>query len=223
MSRDHSEEEGAAMRILAITPIAVSDEELARRQKRYDRLAPEGVSVHLENVGAGSEVPRALETAEDIVASERVLIECYAAVDADQFDAFMPDCVLDPVVDHPDRVPLPVYGIGRLAAHYLAGFGWRFGAVARNRAIAEELDRKLASYGLPPAESTAVMNLSVEDIADEAAWASALERTVAGLGCPAVINACSAVEIKQRPGGRLLLDPTATALRMIGALGEVAR
>jgi Asp/Glu/hydantoin racemase len=211
------------MRILAITPIVVSKEELARRQARYDRLAPIGVTVHLQNLGGGSEVPHALETTEDVAASEAVLIDRYAAADITRFDAFLPDCVLDPVVDHADRVPLPVYGIGRLAAHYLTGFGWQIGAVARNHAIAAELDRKLASYGLRTTQPTAVMELSVEDIADEATWGAAVERTVAGLACQAVINACSAVEVKEATGGPLILDPTATALRMIGALHEVAR
>jgi Asp/Glu/hydantoin racemase len=211
------------MRILAITPIAVTAVELARRQSRYDRLSPVGVAVHLENIGDGSEVPHALETAEDIAASEVAMIDRYAVADTERFDAFLPDCVLDPVVDHPDRVPLPVYGIGRLAAHYLVGFGWQIGAVARNQAIASELDRKLASYGLPTTQRTAVMGLSLEDIADETSWAAAVEQTVAGLSCQAVINACSAVEVKQGTGGPLLLDPTATALRMIGALDEVAR
>lgn len=210
------------MRILAITPIAVDDEELARRQARYDRLSPAGLTVHLENVGNGSEVPRALETAEDIVASEAVLLERYAAVDTHRYDAFLPDCVLDPVVEHADRMPRPVHGIGRLTAHYLAGLGLTTGAVARNQAIANELDRKLASYGIATAKLTVVMDLTVEDIADDATWAAAVERTVAGLDCQAVINACSAVEVTEHSGGPLLLDPTAAALRMIGALGEVA-
>jgi Asp/Glu/hydantoin racemase len=210
------------MRILAITPIAVDDEELARRQQRYDRLSPAGLSVHLQNAGTGSEVPRALETEADIAASEAMLVDRFAAADAEEFDAYLPDCVLDPVVDHAAQLPRPVHGIGRLAGHYLAGLGVRPGAVARNQAIAAELDRKLAGYGLTT-EPTAVMDLSVEDIADDATWAAAVERTVAGLNCRAVINACSAVEVTAGTGGPVLLDPTATALRMLGAFGEVAR
>lgn len=210
------------MRILAITPIVVDDEELARRQRRYDRLSPPGLSVHLENAGTGSEVPRALETAADIAASEAMLFDRFSKAAADDFDAFLPDCVLDPVVDHAAQLPRPVHGIGRLTAHYLAGLGMRSGAVARNQAIAVELDRKLAGYGLTT-EPTAVMDLSVEDIADHATWAAAVERTVAGLDCGAVINACSAVEVAQGVGGPVLLDPTATALRMLGAFEEVAR
>ncbi len=209
------------MRILAITPIAVDEEELARRQARYDRLSPAGVTVRLENVGTGSEVPRALETAADIAASEAVLVDRFAAVEPVDYDAYLPDCVLDPVVDHAALLPRPVHGIGRLAAHYLAGLGLPAGAVARNQAIAAELDRKLAGYGFA-AEATAVMDLSVEDIADDAIWAAAVERTVADLDSRAVINACSAVEVTTRTGGPVLLDPTSTALQMLGAFGTVA-
>lgn len=211
------------MRILAITPIAVDDAELARRQHRYDRLAPAGVQVELRNLGSAPDVPAALETEADIIASEEALLRRYAEADPAAYDAFLPDCVLDPVVDRAGRLPRPVYGIGRLTAHFLAGLGLPTGAVARNRAIAAELDRKLTSYGLAPERPTAVMDLSVADIADDTTWATAVERAVADLDCPAVVNACSAVEVRQRDGGPLLVDPTATALRMLADLEEVAQ
>ena len=44
------------MRVIAITPIHVTDEELARRQERYSRLAPEGVTVELRNLTKQSPV-----------------------------------------------------------------------------------------------------------------------------------------------------------------------
>ena len=203
------------MRLLAITPIHVSEQELTRRQSRYDRLAPQGVSVTLEDVGDGPKVPRALETAEDIEASEQALLERFRAADASAFDGFLPDCVLDPVVDHAATLSCPVFSIGRLSAHFLAGFGGRLGAVARNKAIAAELDRRLTSYGVP-AEPTAVLDLSVEDIADDATWAAAVSTTVRDLPCDLVINACSAVDLGKQSNGPVLFDPTWTALQLIG-------
>lgn len=203
------------MHLLAITPIHVSDEELLRRQQRYDRLAPADVSVRLMDVGGGSEVPRALESADDIAASEAVLLERFRSADVDGVDAFLPDCVLDPVVDGPP-LARPVHGIARLTAHFLAGTGSRLGAVARNAAIAAELDRKLASYGLPVARPAEVLDLSVDDIADDATWAAAVERTIGGLPCDHVINACSAVEVASHRAGPVLVDPTWTALQLIG-------
>ena len=203
------------MRLLAITPIHVSEEELARRQSRYDRLAPQGVSVTLEDIGDAPAVPLALETPEDIEASEQALLQRFRAADAGAFDGFLPDCVLDPVVDHAASLSRPVFGIGRLSAHFLAGFGGRLGAVARNKAIAAELDRRLSSYGVP-AVATAVLDLSVEDIADDATWAAAVTTTVRDLPCDLVINACSAVDLGEQGSGPVLFDPTWTALQMIG-------
>jgi Asp/Glu/hydantoin racemase len=204
------------MHLLAITPIHVSEQELARRQRRYDALSPAGVTVRLEDLGAGPEVPTALETADDIVASEAALVRRFSDADLDGVDGLLPDCVLDPVVDDAVAMPRPVFGLGRLCAHFAAGFGGRIGAVARNRAIAAELDRKLDSYGIGPAQRTAVLDLPVDDIADGQAWTAAVARTVQHLPCTYVINACSAVDVTQHPGGPVLLDPTSVALQLIG-------
>jgi hypothetical protein len=202
--------------LLAITPIHVSEQELARRQRRYDGLAPAGLTVHLEDLGTGPDVPSALETAEDIVASEAAMLRRFSDAHLAGVDGFLPDCVLDPVVDHASTMARPVFGLGRLCAHFAAGFGVRLGAVARNHAIAAELDRKLGSYGIEMAQATAVLDLAVDEIADGPAWTEAVTRTVRDLPCTSVINACSAVDIAGHRGGPVLLDPTRVALQLIG-------
>lgn len=206
------------MRLLAITPIVVDDAELARRQARYDELAPDGVRVVLEHLGEG---PRALETEADVRASEEALLRRYREVDPAGWDGFLPDCVLDPLVGGDHGLPLPVFGIGRLAAGFVAAQGARLGAVARNAAIAAELDRRLAEYGVPTVAPTAVLDLSVEDIADDATWAAAVTRTVADLDCDFVLNACSAVEVAEQRSAPYLLDPTAAALVLLAHRGTV--
>ncbi|WP_244930459.1 hypothetical protein [Nocardioides sp. W7] len=209
------------MRLLAITPITVDDAELARRQWRYDELAPAGVTVVLEHLGSGIALPRALETEADVRASEEALLARYREVESADWDGFLPDCVLDPLSDGDHGLGRPVFGIGRLAAAFVAGQGARLAAVARNAAIAAELDRRLASYGVPTVAPTAVLDLSVEDIADDAVWAAAVERTVQGLDCDFVLNACSAVEVAEQPRAPYLLDPTAAALAMLAHRGAV--
>jgi Asp/Glu/hydantoin racemase len=208
------------MHLLAVTPLCVSDDELARRQMRYDRLAPQGVSVTLLNLGTGSEVPRAFETAADIAASEAALLQRFRAADAGghaTVDGFLPDCVLDPVVDMPNSgIDTPVFGLLKLTAHFLLGLGASVGAVARNEPIARELDRKFASYGLGRMDPTAVLGLSVKDIANEALWASAVSTRLHGVAAELVINGCSAVEVRKPDGGPRLVDPTATALKLLG-------
>lgn len=206
------------MRLLAITPIVVDDAELARRQARYDELAPDGVRVVLEHLGEG---PRALETEADVRASEAALLQRYREVDPAGYDGFLPDCVLDPLVGGDHGLAWPVFGIGRLAAGFVAAQGARLGAVARNTAIAAELDRRLAEYGVATVAPTAVLDLAVEDIADDATWAAAVTRTVADLDCDFVLNACSAVEVAEQRTAPYLFDPTAAALTMLAHRASV--
>jgi Asp/Glu/hydantoin racemase len=206
------------MRLLAITPIVVDEAELARRQARYDELAPDGVRVVLERLEDG---PRALETEADMRASEEALLARYRQADPAQWDGFLPDCVLDPLVDADYGLERPVFGIGRLAAGFVAAQGGRLGAVARNAAIAAELDRRLASYGVATVAPTAVLDLAVEDISDDAVWAAAVARTVDGLDCDFVLNACSAVEVEEQRSAPYLLDPTAAALALLAHRGAV--
>lgn len=230
------------MRLLAITPIVVDDAELARRQARYDALAPAGVTVVLEHLDPGSSgggptgepdgqtprLPRALDTADDVRASERALHARYAAVDPTGWDAYLPDCVLDPLADLAEAagggdtgLARPVLGLGRLTAAFVTGQGARLGAVARNAPIAAELDRRLGQYAAATVAPTAVLDLSVDDIADDATWAAAVERAVEDLDCDFVLNACSAVDVAEQARAPYVLDPTATALALLGLRARV--
>lgn len=216
------------MHIVAVTPLSVSPEELTRRQRRYDRLAPVGVTVALHNLGTGSQIPRSLDTEQAIAASEAAVGDWFRSADGTGADAFLPDCVLDPTVGLPgQQTSTPVLGLLKLTTHFLRGQGLRVGAVARNEPIARELDRKYASYGLGPLhERTSVLGLSVDDIADDEKWAASVRGRVAAIQADVVINGCSAVETHSAGSGATLVDPTALALHLIGlaaASGAVAR
>ncbi|RRQ28618.1 hydantoin racemase [Rhodococcus sp. Eu-32] len=206
------------MHLLAFTPIDVDAAELRRRQERYDHLAPTSVTVELRNIG--SVAPSALNTEADIRASEDVLTEAFRAVDPTGFDGFLPDCVLDPCAEQAEDFAVPLYGLSRLTASFYASQGQRLGALARNAAIAAELDRRLAFYRLD-ADPTQVLGLDVHDIADTAAWGDAVIEHARGLTCSVAINACSAVELVDPPRQPLVVDPTATALRLLGLSSEL--
>lgn len=208
------------LRVRAITPIHVDDAELRRRQQRYDRLAPAGVAIHLDDLGDEPAVPRQLQTEDDVRRSEELVIAEIRRTDAERFDAVLPDCVLDPGVGQVADAPVPVVGLLSLTGHFLAGSGRRFAAVTRNAAIAAELRRKADSYGLADVlTEVRVLGLSVEDIADDRTWAEAVTRAVADLRVGAVFNACSAVEVHEAGSGPRIVDPTAVALRVLG-LGD---
>ena len=201
------------MRLLALTPIHVPDAEVARRQARYDAIAPPGVTVVVRRPEA--DLPRELGSAAQIEASDAALLAAYAAEPAADWDGFLPDCVLDPAVHAAGSLPVPIHGIGRLTMHALAGAGLTWRGVARNEPIARELDRLAERYGVDTDGPTSVLELSVEEIADDAGWGSALSAAVADLGCDAVLNGCSAVDVRAPARGPVVVDPTALALRVL--------
>ena len=83
------------MRLFAVTPIHVVDEELHRRQERYRRLCPPGVTLDLIDIGP--DAPTAMDTAEQIEAAEKLMQR--ALLDAPAgYDGLLPDCVLDPEI-----------------------------------------------------------------------------------------------------------------------------
>ena len=204
------------MKLLALTPIDVPPEEVARRQERYDAIAPDGLQVV---VRCPPGLPPELGSEADIATSDEVLVAAYSA-EAGAWDGFLPDCVLDPAVHAASSLPLPIHGIGRLAMHALAGAGLSWRAVARNEPIARELDRLAGHYDLTTSGRTVVLSLSVGDISDEAGWAAALGSAVADLPCDAVLNGCSAVDVRGRAPGPAVVDPTALALRVLVGIAE---
>jgi Asp/Glu/hydantoin racemase len=210
------------MQVTAITPIRISDEELERRRERYRKLSPPGVELELVNLADGDGVPRTLDSAADIEVSDRLVAEAARSHGA-RADAVLPDCVLDPAIDslEAEGGP-PAFGILRLAAGFLASCGRRFGAVTRNRAIADELERRLGVYGLEPwFEGVQVLELDFDAISD-ARWERALEGAQAafsGTRAQAIINGCSAVELHGEHATPVV-DPTALAMRLVGVAGE---
>lgn len=207
------------MRVRAITPMHVGPVELRRRQQRYDRLCPPGLTLHLDDLPDAADVPRALDTAADIRRSEELVLAEAGRTDPETYDAVLPDCVLDPAVGTTNDTPVPVVGILQAATHLLAAVGQRFAAVTRNQPIADELARKARSYGLGELlTEVRVLGLSAADIPNDTAWAAAITRTVDGLPVAAVVNGCSAVEVPPATAGPVIVDPTATALRVL-ALG----
>lgn len=209
------------MRIRAITPIHVGRDELARRQARYHRLSPTGLTVDLHDLPAGSEIPRSLEDADGVQASEEAVGAAIRETDPAAYDLVLPDCVLDPAVGVVTG-PVPVVGIMGLVSHHLSSLSRPYASVTRNEAIRVELARKLTEYGTDRLHTGGlVLDLSFDAIADDDAWGEALlgaRRAAAEAGARVVVNGCSAVELFDRHDGLpLAIDPTALALELLAS------
>lgn len=211
----------AELRIRSITPIHVGQEELERRQARYDAFSPAGVRVTLEDLPDAPGIPRELATVEDIEASERAVMEAALATDPARFDLVLPDCVLDTGVARIRAAgpPVPVVGLSELTAGFVSGLGLRLAAVTRNVPIGDALDRVITA-GTPAGAFTGVENLelSFADISDDVRWNGALEtaraRIEASGGADVILNGCSAVDVTIGEG-MPVFDPTRLALRLL--------
>lgn len=206
------------MRIKTITPLHVTEEELARRQERYSRLAPAPLQMRMANLP--SDAPPTLGTAEACRASDTFVYDEAMQTDSDHFDAIFLDCVLDPSSEQLEKEsPLPVFSLLKLSAMHLASLGYQLAAVTRNQVIADELEAKIHSYGLTACfHGTIVLNLSYEDVADDAKWNAALasaKNEAKQRGATALINGCSAVNVDEQDETILIVDPTDLALKLI--------
>jgi Asp/Glu/hydantoin racemase len=209
------------MRIFATTPIHVGPVELGRRQARYDRLSPGPIRIALHDLPQSA--PHSLDSEADVRRSEQCVADMLASVPSDEYDAAIADCVLDPgVLLATGRANVPVFGLLRLAAGFIAGTGRRWGAVTRNVPIAEEFERMVGQYGHGNSFTRVeVLDLGFDAIADDAVWNESLSGAVKRLsadGAEIIFNGCSAVDLGEMPAGVVVMDPTLVALHML-ALG----
>ncbi len=208
------------LRVKAIAPLRLDDEEMVRRQLRYSALAGPEMEIVLFNL-EGDNAPLRFDSFEEIDASERLTWEEISRTSPDRFDVVLPDCVLDPGLEKAAEAPVPAYGILRLAAGNLYSLGRPYAAVTRNDVIGQVLEEKVAGYGF----SSVLVGREVLDIAfcfvsEGSGWNEAMApiaRKLADRGVTALLNGCSAVDIENRTlEGVAVIDPTEMALSVLG-------
>ena len=106
-----------------------------------------GQTLAVEDLPDGPTSPIELASRAQITASEQAGLAAGAGTDSAQYDALLPDCVLDPnliALGEANEVPVRH---GRLSAGFLASLGIRFGVVTRNEVIADEYRMVIERYG----------------------------------------------------------------------------
>lgn len=203
------------MRVVAITPIHVTEDELKRRQERYNRLAPKGVTVELRNLSHQS--PVALDNEGDVRTSDKGILDDMCHLEKGSYDYLLPDCVLDPGFRQSSEES--VVGMLESVMSHLVKNGHKVGAVTRNEAIGAELVRRVKEYGFGDQfVGLEVLDLSFEAINDEELWHQALKIAtdkLASEGATVVINGCSAVNVDQSQLKIEVVDPAELALKII--------
>ncbi len=210
------------LRIKAIAPLRLDDEEVERRQHRYQLLATQGSSITLFNL-IDPDAPTRLENDEDIRRSEALVYEEMLRTSSDEFDLILPDCVLDPAVGATFPTPVPTYGILQLTSSALHRSARRYLAVTRNPAIGAEFASKIRQYGYEgDLAGVATLNIDFCFISDHRGWAEAMRPTAEraqSAGVQTLVNGCSAVDIDSPMIGAVeVIDPTALALKSLPAV-----
>jgi Asp/Glu/hydantoin racemase len=203
------------MKVLSITPIHVTEEELKRRQARYERLAPAGITVELRNLSEQS--LNALEKDSDVRASDFALLADASEINLEIGEVLLPDCILDP--GFRQNASATTIGMLESVMGHLVAAGGKVGAVTRNESIGNELVRRVGEYGFANHfVDLEVLNLSFDAINDEEHWHRALKIAVdrlAAKGATVVINGCSAVNVDQSQLSIPVVDPAELVLKII--------
>lgn len=207
------------MRIHASTPLYVGDEELARRQARYDRIAPAGVTVELHDLPDAA--PRSLESEADCRASEDFVVEALSAAPR-YVDAVFADCVLDPgITTLHTMLSIPAIGILRTNLAHGKALGRTTAAVVRNQAIADEMRRVADENGFGDVlTDIRLLELDFAAVTDHDRWQAQLQSAAddaATAGASTLLNGCSAVDTDATTGPVTVYDPVARALRLFAA------
>lgn len=213
------------MRLVALTPAHVGAEETARRQARYDGFSGDHLAVSVRDQPDRPDVPQSFDTAELVASADACVLEQAKALTLAPGDVVMPDCVLDTSLEEIDASGLAAQGIMRLTVNLLNGLGLTYGAVARNRAVADALDARIRGYDRTGSYvGIAVMDLPTQAVADTELWNTTLATHVADLaarGARAVINGCSAVDVTAGPLAATVVDPTQLAVRFLALASDL--
>lgn len=203
------------MRIVSVTPVHVTHDELDRRQRRYDRIAPAGLKLELINLPYSGLT--ALDGPADVRNSDNFLVEEIQKIDLSGADYFLPDCILDP--GYRKNADGSVVGMLDLVMSHLVSQGHKVGAVTRNPHIGAELVRRVHEYGYGEHFiDLEVLDLSFAAITDESLWHEKLQTAVEVLarkGATVVINGCSAVNVDQSRLPIKVVDPAEMALEIL--------
>jgi len=208
-----------------VSPLKATEDDLARRQRRYSRHAGPDTRVQVENLDGG---PAALNSSGDVLASAAAIYRQALNAPREACDALLIDCVFDPAVDEiREATGLPAFGPTRTTLPLVPLVADNFSIIARTRRQCELLADLVAGLGYVDfLRSLHALDISYEEAKQPALFeevmVSRLRAAVAEEGAGAIMFGSTTMaitdEMRAAAAGVPLFMPGMVALRIIEQL-----
>lgn len=213
------------LRMKIVSPLKATEDDLARRQRRYGQHAGTNTRVEVENLDGG---PAALNSSGDVLESAAAIYRQVLGSSSKAWDALLIDCVFDPAVDElREATGIPTFGPTRTTLPLIPLVADNFSIIARTRRQCELLAEVVAKQGYGDfLHSLHALDISYEEAKQSATFervmVSRLRAAVAEEGAGAVMFGSTTMaigdEMRAASGGVPLFMPGMVALRLIEQL-----
>lgn len=215
------------LRLKIVSPLKATEDDLARRQRRYSRHAGPHTQIQVENLEGG---PAALNSSGDVLASAAAIYRQAVDSPAEAWDAILIDCVFDPAVDEiGEATGIPTFGPTRTTLPLIPLVADNFAIIARTRRQCELLADLVAGQGyVDYLRSLHALDISYEEAKQPAIFervmVDRLRAAVTEEGAGAIMFGSTtmaiSVEMRAAAAGVPLFMPGMVALRVIEQLWQ---
>lgn len=215
------------LRIKIISPLKATQEDLARRQRRYASHATPTTAVTVFNLEGG---PAALNSGGDVLLSAAAIFQEGKMTSGDEFDAILIDCVFDPSVDElVEATQLPTFGPTRTTLPFISMVASSFSIIARTRRQCELLAELVEAEGYgDQLQSLRALDISYDEAKQETIFhrvmLDRLQEAVVQDGARAIMFGSTTMalseEMRLQSRGVPLFMPGMVALRTIEHLWQ---
>ncbi len=215
------------LRVQILSPLEATEDDLARRQRRYSGHARPDTQVRVENLEGG---PASLNSSGDVLASAAAIYRQALNASPEAWDAILIDCVFDPaVVEIREATGIPTFGPTRTTLPLIPLVADDFAIIARTRRQCELLAELVAEAGyVDYLRSLHALGISYEEAKQPAVFervmVDRLRSAVADEGAGAIMFGSTTMaisdEMRAAAAGTPLFMPGMVALRVIEQLWQ---
>lgn len=210
-----------------LSPLKATDDDLARRQRRYADHAGPHTRVQVDNLEGG---PAALNSSGDVLASAAAIYRQALHTSPGDWQAILIDCVFDPAVEEiREATGIPTFGPTRVTLPLIPLVADSFSIIARSQRQCQLLAELVEKEGYGDRlQSLRALDISYEEAKQPRIFrrvmGERLRGAVAQDGAQAIMLGSTTMamdqEMRAAAGGVPLFMPGMVALRLIEQLWE---